>query len=354
MKNTQKFLIIFVLILISTFGNFSTVLALNIDDTNLPSGHLYQCYKYSKPVPHFFTHQIINDPKKAFNSRLSHHYDKDCITHTEFENFLTEMYNNNYCLVDIYDVVGYDHGKPYFKELFVPLGKKPFLLSFDDMSYDTMGLGLSDKIILDENGNIASFTESNNPQVEYDKEAICLLESFIKAHPDFSHNGARAIICPTGYNGILGYRINKESRIDRQKQIEEIKPLIKKLKELNYHFASHTFNHIQVAYSSDRDLYLDLKKYQDEIISIIGKTDILSFPCGASVSKGSKLDILKSFGYNIFFLVGDGKNIEKNEAVFLKREVLNGVALRNYRKEYMEYFDTKKVYDKDRTIPFPN
>ena len=349
-KNLFILFLLIITIIFSVF--FSTQIV--VQATNLPVQSDFECYKYEGEIPHFFTHQIINNPKKAFTLRLAHHYDKDCITHNEFYNFLCVMYKNNYCLVDIYDVVGYKDGVPYFKDLFVPLGKKPFLLSFDDMSYDSRGLGLSDKIILDENNNFASYTKTNDPQIEYDKEAFPILEAFIENHPDFSFHNARAIICPTGYNGILGYRINKDG-INREKEIEMIKPLVKKLKDLNYHFASHTYGHIQVAYSSDNMLYQDCKKYQDEILSVIGETDLFCFPCGSMITKGSKLNILKNFGYKIFFCVGDAKTQEKNNSVFFKREVLNGIALRNYRSQYAKFFDTKLVYDHDnRTIPFPN
>ena len=71
------------------------------------------------------------------------------------------------------------------------------------------------------------------------------------------------------------------------------------------------------------------------------------------MSKGQKLNILKNFGYKLFFCVGDAKTTIKNNVIFLKRDVLNGIVLRNYQKQYSKFFDTKKVYDKNRTIPFP-
>lgn len=343
------FAILIVAIIIAIFSGSKTTTPTSTYPHNYGEGY----YLYKGEVPHFFTHQIINNPKKAFQSKLSHHFDKDCITHNELKNFLQEMYNNNFCLVDIFDVVKVDENGASLKDLYVPLGKKPFLLSFDDMSYDNSGMGLSDKIILDENGEFASLTKANEPQIEYDKEFVCIIEDFIKDHPDFSCRNARVIICPTGYDGILGYRINKTG-YSREKDIEEIKPLIEKLKSLNYHFGCHTYNHIQVCYQSDNVLYADLKKYQDEIISLIGETPIFCFPCGSGVTKGSKLDILKQFGYKIFFCVGDAKTQEKNNVVFLKREVLNGIALRNYQNEYSPFFETAKVYDhENRKIKFP-
>lgn len=342
----------FVAVFVQFFGIFNSPTTSQAT-SQIPASSQLGMYQYSGEIPHFFTHQIINDPEKAFSKKLAKHYDKDCITHTELENFLNEMYKNGYALVDIYDVVGYKNGEPYFKDVFLPMGKKPFLLSFDDMSYDSIGLGLSDKIILDQNGEIASFTQSNTPQIEYNKEAFCIIENFIKNHPDFSINNARAIICPTGYDGILGYRINKDG-YNREKDIENIKPLIEKLKSMNYRFASHTYGHIQVTYVSDSQLARDCEKYHNEIESVIGKTDILSFPCGNYISSGSKLDILNEYGFKIFFCVGDAKTCQKNGSIFLKREVLDGHSLRCFRNEYLQFFDTKNVYDHEhRTIPFP-
>ena len=345
----MKKILIFIIILFLCFSSSNIINRLEIFADNLPSTKYYNCYKYTGQVPHFFTHQMINNASLAFSkdNPLRYHYDKDCITSNEFFNFLNEMYNNNYCLIDIYNIIGYDHGIPYFKEVYVPLGKKPFIFSLDDMSYDTLGHGLSDKIILDENGNLASFTESEDFKIQHDKESLCVLESFIEAHPDFSFDGARAIICPTGYNGILGYRINKGAK-NRDKEIEEIKPIISKLKELGYRFGSHTYNHIQVCNQSADTLYRDCERYKNEIIPIIGETDILSFPCGSYVTKGQKLEILKKHGFKVFLCVGMPTNIkEYNNCVFLSRKTLDGNSLRNFHKNYEQFINTYSIYDND-------
>lgn len=320
-----------------------------INAFSLPATKYYNCYKYTKPVPHFFTHQMINNASLAISSKnpLRYHYDKDCITSKEFFNFLNEMYKNNYVLIDIYNLVGYKNGVPYLKDVYVPFGKKPFVFSFDDMSYDSKGLGLSDKIILDENGNLASYTESNENKIEYDKESICVLENFIKLHPDFSFDGARAVICPTGYNGILGYRINKDAK-NREKEIDDIKPLITKLKKLGYRFGSHTYGHINIKSVSTNTLLNDLKKYEDEIIPIIGKTDIYCFPCGNYVNSGYKMNLLKKFGYKIFFCVGlPCNNKQYNNSLFFSRKTLDGNSMRNFHSNYAPFFDTFIIYDND-------
>lgn len=304
-------------------------------------------YKFEGNIENFFTHQIINRPDLAFNSENKYRFNfyRDCVTSVEFERFLKEMHQNNFILVDIYDCYETKDNIPHKKDLFIPKGKKPFILSFDDMSFDTKNKGMSDKLILDENNNIASFTSQNKTQIEYNKEAIPILENFIKQYPDFSFKGARGIICPTGYNGILGYRINKDNP-NHESEIEKVKPLVKRLKELGYRFASHTFNHICVGDVSYEQLLKDTKKYNDEIIPIIGKTEILSFPCGRFTLNENKLKILKDYGFNIFLCVGRAKqeNFEK-DCLFLKRHVLDGGSMLKYRNQLLPIIDTTKIYD---------
>lgn len=309
-------------------------------------------YKFEGNIENFFTHQIINRPDLAFNEQNKYRYNfyRDCVTSVEFERFLFEMRKNNYILVDIYDCYGVKNSVPYKKELYIPKGKKPFILSFDDMSFDTKNKGMSDKLILDSQNNIASYTSHNERQIEYDKEAIPILENFLKYYPDFSFNGARGIICPTGYNGILGYRINKDNpNFEREK--EKVKPLIKRLKELGYRFGSHTFNHICVSDVSYETLLRDTKRYNDEIIPVIGKTNILSFPCGKFTLNDGKLKVLKEYGFSIFLCVGKDKqeNFEK-DCLYLKRHVLDGGSMLKYRRQLLPIIDTTKIYDYDSRV----
>lgn len=303
--------------------------------------------KFEGNIEHFFTHQIVNNPKIAFNKENKYRFNfyRDCVTSTEFQRFLEQMFENNYILVDIYDCYEVTLQKVIKKDLFIPKNKKPFILSFDDMSFDTRGKGMSDKLILDENKKIASQTSDSEVKIEYDKESIPILEDFISKNPSFSFNGARGIICPTGYNGILGYRINKENT-NRTSEIEKLKPLVARLKELGYRFASHTYGHICVGKTDIQTLKIDTQKYEDEIIPIIGKTDILSFPCGSFTNNKEKLKILKDAGFRIFLCVGTSKQERfEDEFLYLKRHVLDGEALIKYQKQLSPIIDTSKIYD---------
>lgn len=340
MKNKFCFIIILIFCLILLTPSSIKVFA---DEDKLN----FDTYKYDGKIEHFFTHQVINRPDLAFNSANKYRFNfyRDCVTYTEFERFLNEMYLNDYVLVDIYDCYGFKDGVPYKKDLYLPINKKPFLLSFDDMSFDTKNKGMSDKLILDENGNIATYTEGNETKVEYNKEAIPILENFIKLHPDFSINNARGIICPTGYNGILGYRINSENP-NRERHLKILIPLVQRLKELNYHFGSHTFNHIRVGEVSVSELKEDTKRYTEDILSCIGETDIYCFPCGKYTISDEKLKVLNDAGYKIFLCVGLSKDhFVKNNNLYLSRKVLDGNSLKQYHENYLPIIDTNKIYD---------
>lgn len=91
----------------------------------------------------------------------------------------------------------------------LPEGKKPFVMSQDDVCYYPYmdGDGFAKRIVIGENGKPACemvMDDGTTSTGSYD--LIPLLEDFIQEHPDFSYKGARAIIAFTGYEGILGYR----------------------------------------------------------------------------------------------------------------------------------------------------
>ena len=343
MKKKFKFVILY-LVLILVFVPLPN--ANSITSKPVLNAMANDTYLYKGTIENFFTHQLINRPEIALNKENKYRFNfyKYCVTYKEFERFLNQMYEHNYVLVDIYDC--YNVGETVTKkDLYLPVGKKPFILSLDDMSFDTKNKGMSDKLILDDKGNIASYTASNNPQIEYDKESIPILETFIKKHPDFSVNNARGIICPTGYNGILGYRINKDNP-NHLKEIEKVKPLVSKLKQLNYHFASHSFGHIQISENNCETVLNDTQKYTDEILTVIGKTDIYSYPCGKFTTHKTKLQILKNAGYKIFLCVGLNKQERfEDDCLYLKRHCLDGGSMLKYRQQLLPVIDTELIYD---------
>ena len=184
--------------------------------------------EYTGIVEHWFTHALIAFPEITVETNTEYYW-KDCITPYEFKHFLQALYDYGFILVDpsicIENPSGDGKTFAWADKLMLPEGKKPLIMSFDDVVYDSrkMHCGMVDKIIVDENGELASYTKHLNGEevISYDNEFIPIIEQFCKEHPDFSHNGAKGVIALTGFAGVLGYRTNRQSE-NRESEIEAI------------------------------------------------------------------------------------------------------------------------------------
>lgn len=301
-------------------------------------------------VTHIFTHELVFDTAKAYspNNSLRNCFDKDHLTSREFRSLLDGLYKNDYVLVSIPDALS---GKAC-----VPSGKRPFTLSFDDMTYDTVNRGCVDKVIID-GGKVCDYTRSATPTVTRERENVCILEKFIEEHPDFAQDGARPTLCLNGYNGILGYRISPDCAVSekyRAREIEEAKRTVAELKRLGYSFASHTYYHSYFDSVSAERLEKDCAMWKKYIEPVVGETRMLCFPAGKHSVKSPKFDIFRRYGFDTFLCVGAGATeYEKTTGeAFVYRKPFDGTALRLYRKAYADIVDTAAIYDTSRFRPF--
>lgn len=321
-------------------------------------------YYYTSNVEHIFTHCLIAYPDLAFESKnhMSKNYLTDCITSKEFILILNELYKNNYALVDINSCFKIDENGIASKcKIKVPKGKKPLIFSFDDVNYDSkkIGLGMVDKIILDEDGNLASSTKYKNQQdIRYDLEFIPILENFIKKHPDFSINGAKGLINLTGYDGILGYRTSHTNTLNRQEETKQAQDVVNKLKQNGWQFASHSYGHYHMNKISDEKFLKEVELWQAEVEPIVGKTKIYVYPYGewCVFSNGEickKHKILQQAGFSLFCGVGmktfynylPSKN---HKVLFMDRKCVDGRTLGANRPELHSLFNPLSVLDSAR------
>lgn len=321
-----------------------------------PEPVLPKLVEYEGTIYHIFYHCLIAFPEIAYSDSVKGALDTDCVTVTEFKRCLEELYKNNYVLVDInstFEIIE-ENGEKKVKDkkLILPEGKKPLVMSIDDMVYDPkkMGWGMVDKIILDEKGDFATYTKhkSGEEVISYDNEVIPILEQFIKEHPDFSFNGARATLAVTGWVGVLGYRIDRLSK-NRQEEIEAVKPIVEKLKEKGWNFASHGYGHRRsrdISYNLFAD---DTKKWRNEIESVIGPTSIYVYPYGQKLSvSDQKYKLLLDYGFVMMCGVSsepEWKNY--GNSIFMTRQGIDGFSLRNYQKYLEPLFDASKIIDLD-------
>ncbi|MGI5971778.1 MAG: polysaccharide deacetylase family protein [Oscillospiraceae bacterium] len=316
---------------------------------------------YYGPVEHLFFHPLIAYPELAFDGDyMSDGLDDWMVTANEFRKMIESIYNNGYILVDINSVYSEAENEAGVKvmkrnRLMLPPGKKPLIISLDDVNYlDYMREnGIVYKLILDGSGNIAAWglDPDGNEVISYDLDAVTIIDAFVSEHPDFSLNGAKGCIGLTGYQGILGYRTQRDSP-DRKSEIEAVKPVIERLKQTGWTFASHTYWHPDLSALSFDEIAEDTYRWLDEVGALIGGTSILFYPYGSRVDENDSavFKYLQSVGFRQFYSVGIEPyvNIHTNSpAVCGDRMHPDGVTLRNYRELYLRFYDAAEVMDLD-------
>lgn len=290
----------------------------------------YNMVVYKGNIEHVFTHSLIAFPELAYQSItkenfMQNTYFIDCITVKEFKAILQALYQDGYMLInlnDFYEAVLVNGSTQYQvkKNFLFPEGKKPLVFSFDDTNYysDKLGRGMVDKLILNEEGRVVTYTKMKDGRevISDDNEFIPVLDQFVATHPDFSYNGAKGMICLTGYDGILGYRTQRIAasgltESQRQDEIQKVKPIVQALKDTGWYFASHSYKHGRMAGQSASWMEDDAAKFKNEVTPLIGETKIYVYPYGSwqqgtggSIPASQK--VLNNYGFNYFCGVGVG------------------------------------------------
>ena len=315
---------------------------------------------YEGELLNIFFHPLIAHPEIAFKGNMKEHFLEWFVTSDEYKKILYELYIRDYVLVDInefYTVTYTNNIKTVeAKKFLIPEGKKPVILSVDDLSYyeHCRRNGFVHKLVLDQNGNIAAWTDtpSGGGEISYDLDIITITEGFIKNYPDFSIRGAKGIIALTGYEGILGYQTQAENSKapGYQKEIENAILIVNKLKELGWRFASHSWGHLNMPKVPMSWFTYDNRLWDKEVKPILGETDLYIYPFGAALEKiEEKHKILRDRNFNLFFGVGGGYGYTigpKSEYIFLSRRNIDGQYFRIFRNSENKLFDIDKVMDK--------
>ena len=344
------------------------------DPTVMPEGGVRDGVTYAAYdgiVEHLFFHPVIAYPELAFDGDAqANGLDDYMVTVDEYNKILQSVYDKGYVLVDIADVwseVTGEDGQPKMVKntLYLPEGKKPLILSYDDTNYYDYMLanGFAYKLIIGEDGKIASWglDPQGNEVVSRDLDAIPILDKFVEEHPDFSPFGAKGCLSLTGYQGILGYRTQTDTQswtdaqeANRQKEIEAVKPIIAELKRTGWTFGSHTWGHIRLGTKSLESIQADTERWFDEVGSLVGPTTILFYPHGERPdgndwqTTGPVFRYLQSQGFRVFASVGiESFSFIKKDvcAVICDRLHPDGTTLRHSRDRYLQFYDAKDIMD---------
>ena len=321
-------------------------------------------------VEHLFFHPVIAYPELAFDGdNQANGLDDFMVTVDEYNKILQSVYDKGYVLVDINSVWSEEEGEdgPHMvrNTLYLPEGKKPLILSYDDTNYYPYMLenGFAHKLIIGEDLKIASYglDPEGNEVVSRDLDAIPILDKFVEEHPDFSPFGAKGCLSLTGYEGILGYRTQTDTKewndakeAGRQKEREAVQPIVEELRRTGWTFGSHTWGHIRLGDGNMTRIQADTQRWLDEVGSLVGETPILFYPHGERPDgndwtlTGPAFQYLQSQGFRVFCSVGveSFSFIKKDiSAVICDRLHPDGTTLRHSRDRYLQFYDAKDIID---------
>lgn len=337
---------------------------------------------------HVFFHTLIMDTAKAFDGDAdSTGYNSVMTTRDEFIKILEAMYSRGYVLVRIHDIAYEttdENGNPSFAwgTVMLPEGKKPFVMSQDDLCYYPYmdGDGFASRIIIGEDGKpTCEMTMEDGTVSTGSYDLVPILEDFIEEHPDFSYKGARAILAFTGYEGILGYRTassysdSPTYAADR----EQAAKVAQCLKDNGWELASHSWGHLKLGISdapeggfaiSEERFRSDTDKWEAEVESLIGPTDIILYPFGNDIADwrpysqdNPRFAYLEAAGFRYFCNVDASKPawIQKGSNYLrMARRNLDGYRLYEdliqtdpAKKRLTDLFDAADIFDAARPQP---
>lgn len=339
-------------------------------------------------IPHVFFHILVADPSITWNLSGEDEYkiadyNQVMTTIDEFKGILQQMYDRGYVLVRLHDLVEEtknEEGETVFTEgkIMLPEGKKPFVMSQDDVCYYfyMIGDGYASKMVVGEDGRpTTEYINSDGSTVTGPYDLVPVLNEFIDEHPDFSYKGAKAVLAFTGYNGVLGYRTDPDlaktaeegnenadeyGTFDYEAEIEAAKPVVQALKDDGWELASHSYGHISYG-SSFEKVKEDADKWQERVANVIGPTDILIFPFGTDIGSWNEYaddnqtyQYLHDQGFRFFCNVDSNPYWVQIREDYVRQGRRNLDGYRMYQDLYngadklSDLFDVSQVFDKNR------
>jgi hypothetical protein len=319
-----------------------------------------QLVKYHGDVQHIFFHSLIVYPELAFdNDASAAGYNSFMTTVTEFKRMLPLLEQKGYVLYPINQLweINKDTGNMEPKDIYLPKGKKPLILSIDDVSYYKYMKhdGFASRLVMGKDNRVWTqvVTPEGKTVVTRDGDVMPILDDFVAKHPDFSWHGTKGIIALTGYEGVLGYRIT-DGLPQTDAWRKDVTKIADTLKAEGWLFACHSYTHNQhfTQYTTTlAQMKDDLGRWARNIAPYVGKTNIYVSPFGYNFQRGNPAHeyIIKA-GYNVFCSVGpSGRLTFLNHIMLMPRVDLDGYRFIHYPDQIEEdFFPVDQVIDASR------
>lgn len=327
-------------------------------------------------VSHLFYHSLIVDPDRAFAKtqpqRLG--YAEYMVTLREFRAQLQQIYRHGYVLVHPDRLVAKDaSGVMRPATVMLPPGKKPLVLSIDDVNYYTymQGAGFASNLTVSDGRVTNTYIDAHGVTHLGAYDVPTVVDDFVREHPDFSYRGDKGVIAETGYNGVLGYRSSVREYGDTattRAQGARAKVVATALKAEGWQFASHSWGHINFTTSSLASIELDAKLWDQEVRPLVGPTDLFVYPFGADISgiepyseANAKFRFLHDVeGFDYFFPIDATKEAWSQLTRDSWRQArinIDGISMQREldgMKTVLEhFFVTRSTIDPLRPVPLP-
>ncbi len=320
---------------------------------------------YTGRYYHIFFHSLIIDTDLAFDNigHSAQGYNEWMTTVSEFKKMLPLLLENGFVLYDITEMVEFDeNGNAQPREILLPEGKKPLVISIDDVNYyDYMKTdGFADRLDVDENGRVVTIVKQadGTEQATYDGDVMPILDSFVLEHPEFSFRGAKGVVAETGYAGAFGYRITDLDWFTPEEgaaMLRKVEEIAQALRSWGWQISSHSYTHNQ--YWNKRTITMDEMAYdtgrwKNEIMPYVGDTNIFISPFG--VHFGAQEErfryLVEEGGFHIYCPVGSNMNVWFEDDVFyMERLNLDGYTMiKHPERVSSHFFDPALVLDPAR------
>ena len=302
-------------------------------------------------VPNLSFRTLVADLQKATaDPDRGSRYAARHITTNEFTRILNQLYENGYVLVSLYDfavpVTGADGSVGVNRNgIRLPEGKKPIILTQEGVNFyshtEKCG-GFADRLTVNEKGELTCVWGDQEGAFDL----VPVLNAFLSEHPDFSYEGARATIALSGFEGLFGMDLNEH---------DAIKAVADKLRSQGYDIACYTYADMEYADFGASGIQEDLDKWNEQIVPILGQTDILVYPTGGDIAghdsySGSKYDALHSAGFRYFVGVENGVRwgMTATEYARQTRTLVTADFLKSNPEWYAGLFDAATVLSEVR------
>jgi hypothetical protein len=305
-----------------------------------PTASPVHLVRWHGPIEHIFFHPLVIRPRLAFtDDQLGLGFQHFFVTVREFKGILRGLWHHGWTLVDAH--------RAATGRVRVPEGRKPLVLSEDDLNYYAYfrGRGLAKKLLVDAGGDVGvEVVGPDGRQRVTDQDLIPLVDEFVARHPEFSAQGAKGLLGLTGYEGLFG-----EHNLKKPTVRARVRLLVARLEATGWSFASHTYGHIDLGIDSLATISADTARWKATARGLLPPTDMLIYPFGSRPTPAG-MQLLRDQGFPIQFDIDIRPRLVHEYGVtVMSRRHVDGYAFQ-VPWQLRQFFSVARIIDPRRPV----